>query len=226
MKKSNPLFNDLIVIDDPTPRPGPLNMAIDEVLLNSGRSAILRFYMWDKPTISFGYFVTFAEARAAAGDRAMVRRWTGGGIVPHGADLTYSIMIGWNDDNFSLPSKIIYQRVHAALSRALCEIGIDTVLTEANEPKLSEACFANPVVSDVIENGRKIAGAAQRKTRSGLLHQGSIQRENLNGKFRSIFGKLLAKRFITNTIDMRMIFRAAEKLTVTKYGTDAWLRRH
>ena len=225
MKKSNPLFDELIVIDDPTPRPGPLNMAIDEVLLSGGRSAILRFYRWNTPAISFGYFVTFAEASIAAGDRAMVRRWTGGGIVPHGADLTYSIMIGSNDDAFSLPSKTIYQRVHAALSSALRKIGIATVLTEANAPKLSEACFANPVVSDVIENGRKIAGAAQRKTRSGLLHQGSIQCRNIKGQFRCIFGKLLAKRLITNRMEA-WVLRAAEDLAVAKYATDAWLRRH
>ena len=199
-------------------------MAIDEVLLSSGRSAILRFYRWNGTAISFGYFVTFTEACDAAGDRAMVRRWTGGGIVPHGEDLTYSIMIGSNDDAFSLPSKIVYQRVHAALSSALRDIGIPAVLTQANEPKLSEACFANPVVSDVMENRRKIAGAAQRKTRRGLLHQGSIQRENVDGKFRSVFGKLLAKRLIINNIKIDML-TAAEELAVAKYATDAWLRR-
>jgi len=224
LKKSNPLFDELIVIDDPTPRPGPLNMAIDEVLLSGGRSAILRFYRWNKPAISFGYFVTFTEACAVAGDRVMVRRWTGGGIVPHGEDLTYSIMIGSNDKTFSLPSKIVYQRVHAALSSALREFGIPAVLTEANEPKLSEACFANPVASDVMENGRKIAGAAQRKTRSGLLHQGSIQRENLNEKFRSIFGKFLAKSLIVSNIGID-VMRAAQELAATKYRTTEWLRR-
>src|SRR5947208_16269947 len=109
-------------------------------------------------------------------------------------------MIGSNDDTFSLPSKMVYQRVHAALSSALREIGIATVLTEMNEPKLSEDCFANPVVSDVIENGKKIAGAAQRKTRSGLLHQGSIQRENLNKNFRRVFSNLLSNRFVTSDI--------------------------
>ena len=224
LKKSNQLFDELIVIDDPTPRPGPLNMAIDEVLLSGGRSAILRFYRWNTPAISFGYFVTFAEACAAASDRVMVRRWTGGGIVPHGDDLTYSIMIGSNHDTFSLPSKIVYQRVHAALSGALREIGIATVLTEANAPKLSEACFANPVVSDVMEDGRKIAGAAQRKTRSGLLHQGSIQRENLNENFRSVFSRLLAKQLIINNVQMDVL-SAAEDLALAKYATDAWLRR-
>ena len=199
-------------------------MAIDEVLLSSGRSAILRFYRWNKPAISFGYFVNFTEACAVAGDRVMVRRWTGGGIVPHGDDLTYSIMIGSNDKTFSLSSKIVYQRVHAALSNALREFGIPAVLTEANEPKLSEACFANPVASDVMENGRKIAGAAQRKTRSGLLHQGSIQRENLNEKFRSIFGKFLTKTLIVSNIGID-VMRAAQELAATKYRTTEWLRR-
>ena len=114
MKKSNPLFDELIVIDDPTPRPGPLNMAIDEVLLSGGRSAILRFYRWNTPAISFGYFVTFAEACAAADDRVMVRRWTGGGIVFHGDDLTYSIVIPASDPVVDESSIAIYEKIHRA----------------------------------------------------------------------------------------------------------------
>ena len=200
-------------------------MAIDEILLSSARTAILRFYGWNEPAISFGYFVPFAEARIAAGaERALVRRWTGGGIVPHGKDLTYSIMIGSNDDTFSLPSKTIYQRVHSALSSALREIGIASVLREANELKLSEACFANPVVSDVMENGKKIAGAAQRKTRIGLLHQGSIQRQNLPREFRHIFGRLLANSLIFTDIRSAVLDNA-EKVAVGKYGTQEWLKR-
>jgi lipoate-protein ligase A len=73
-------------------------------------------------------------------------------------------------------------------------------------------------------DGRKVAGAAHRKTRSGLLHQGSIQHENLNGKFRRVFVKLLAKRLIINRIEMDLV-SAAEELAATKYATDAWLRR-
>src|SRR4029077_16666602 len=114
LRKSKAVFSELIVIDDPTPRPGPLNMAIDEVLLSTAQFAILRFYRWNTPSVSFGYFVRFADACEIAGNRTVVRRWTGGGIVPHGDDLTYSIMIGSKDDAFALPSKIIYQRVHSA----------------------------------------------------------------------------------------------------------------
>ncbi|OLD87705.1 MAG: hypothetical protein AUG81_08395 [Verrucomicrobia bacterium 13_1_20CM_4_54_11] len=90
------MFHELIVIDDPTPRPGPLNMAVDEVLLTTARAAILRFYRWNAPSVSFGYCVRFDEAREIAGNRDVVRRWTGGGIVPHGEDLTYSIMSAEN----------------------------------------------------------------------------------------------------------------------------------
>jgi lipoyl(octanoyl) transferase len=218
------VFSELIVIDDPTPRPGPLNMAIDEVLLSTAQSAILRFYRWNTPSVSFGYFVKFADAYEIAGNRTVVRRWTGGGIVPHGDDLTYSIMIGSKDDAFTLPSKVIYQRVHSTLSDALHEIGIVTVLTDGEAPRISDACFSNPVAADVIESGRKIAGAAQRKTRSGLLHQGSIQRGNLDERFRNTFARLLGKRIVAGRIGTGVL-HAAEELATTKYATDSWMRR-
>ena len=224
MRKSKAVFSELTVIDDPTPRPGPLNMAIDEVLLDTKQSAILRFYRWSAPSVSLGYFVSFADACEIARNRAIVRRWTGGGIVPHGEDLTYSIMIGSKDAAFALASKIIYQRVHLALGSALREIGIVSALVQTEATKISDACFVNLVVSDVIENGRKIAGAAQRKTRNGLLHQGSIQRGNLDERFRNAFARLLGDRIITGSIGTD-ILRAAEGLAATKYATDSWLRR-
>jgi lipoate-protein ligase A len=123
-----------------------------------------------------------------------------------------------------LASKIIYQRVHLALGSALREIGIVSALVQTEATKISDACFVNLVVSDVIENGRKIAGAAQRKTRNGLLHQGSIQRGNLDERFRNAFARLLGDRIITGSIGTD-ILRAAEGLAATKYATDSWLRR-
>jgi lipoyl(octanoyl) transferase len=218
------VFPELVVIDDPTPRPGPLNMAIDEILLGAAQPAILRFYRWNTASVSFGYFARFSEACEIAGNRALVRRWTGGGFVPHGEDLTYSIMIGAQNDAFVLPSKIVYQRVHSTLGNALREIGVVAVLTETEAPKISDACFANPVVSDVIESGRKIAGAAQRKTRTGLLHQGSIQRGNLDERFRNTFAKLLGRRIVIGRIGTRVLC-AAEELATTKYATIEWLQR-
>jgi hypothetical protein len=111
-----------------------------------------------------------------------------------------------------------------ALGSALREIGIVSALVQTEATKSSDACFANPVVSDVIENGRKIAGAAQRKTRSGLLHQGSIQRGNLDERFRNAFARLLGDRIIAGSIGTDVL-RVAEGLAAAKYGTDSWLRR-
>jgi lipoate-protein ligase A len=119
---------------------------------------------------------------------------------------------------------MIYQRVHSTLGNALSEIGIVAVLTETKAPKISDVCFANPVVSDVIESGRKIAGAAQRKTRSGLLHQGSIQRGNLDERFRNAFAQLLGERIVEGRVEAGVL-HAAEELATTKYATVDWLRR-
>jgi lipoate-protein ligase A len=199
-------------------------MAIDEVLLGTARSTTLRFYRWNAPSASFGYFVKFADAREIAQHRATVRRWTGGGVVPHGEDLTYSIMIASTDNVFASSAKMIYQRVHLAVSQALRKIGIEAAIIETWSPKISEACFANPVVSDVIENGRKIAGAAQRRTRNGLLHQGSIQSANLDERFRTAFAALLSTHITPGTIEA-VVLDAAEELAAEKYATALWLHR-
>ena len=91
----------------------------------------LRFYRWSEPSVSFGYFGRFEEAQAFARGRALVRRWTGGGIVPHGGDdLTYSVMIGSADETFAYSSRMIYRRVHSTIERALQLVGVGAMLAE------------------------------------------------------------------------------------------------
>jgi lipoate-protein ligase A len=184
----------------------------------------LRFYCWSEPSVSFGYFGVFAEAQQFAAGRTLVRRWTGGGIVPHGHDLTYSIVIGSDDATYALSSRLIYRRVHTAVELALRAIGAQTRFFEAASAKTSDACFANPVVADLIEGGRKIAGAAQRKTRQGLLHQGSIQRGGLEQKFRRAMADLLGSEIVEEQISSPTL-AAAEALAGQKYGSDEWLHR-
>ena len=82
--------------------------------------------------------------------------------------------------------------------------------------------FANPVRDDVMMDGRKIAGAAQRRTRRGLLQQGSIQGVNLDNHFTDRFAKALSpncRHFKTNE---EALDRARE-LAQQQYGTDSWL---
>lgn len=199
-------------------------MAIDEVVLQTTRSATLRFYRWREPSVSFGYFGKICEAEEYAGARVIVRRWTGGGIVPHGGDLTYSLMIGSTDDAFRLSSRTIYQRAHEVIASCLQVLGVRAQLADADAPKISDTCFANPVLADVLVANQKIAGAAQRKTRAGLLQQGSIQRSDLGEDFRKRMAHALCDNPLPRQIGSADI-DAARALVAEKYGTAAWQNR-
>ncbi len=69
-----------------------MNMAIDEALLEYATVPAIRFYRWHFPALSFGYFGKFRDVVDYVSARDLVRRWTGGGMVFHGEDLTYSIV--------------------------------------------------------------------------------------------------------------------------------------
>lgn len=218
------MFANLLIIDDRTPRGGALNMAIDEALLQTTRSTVLRVYRWSEPSVSFGYFGKAQEAREYARGRAIVRRWTGGGIVPHGDDLTYSLMIVPTDAAFRLSSRIIYQRVHEAIAACLRDLGLRVALAGANAPRISDACFANPVLADVMAGEEKIAGAAHRKTRTGLLHQGSIQHRGLGEDFPEMIARALSHTAAGDEIGPAVL-AAAQDLAAEKYGTETWLNQ-
>jgi len=233
----NSFFTSLIVYHDLNSRSAAMNMAIDEALLEMAVVPSIRFYQWDHPALSFGYFGKFEEV--ASYDRDVVRRWTGGGVVFHGEDLTYSIVIPASDAVFGESAVSIYEKIHRAVCRALDACGRraelvtvaafherrpegDPAVTDRHYNK--DACFANPVRADVLSNGRKVAGAAQRRTRSGLLQQGSIQSID--------FGNGFADRFATELCRDRSreelhgaLLTCAEEIAHRKYGTDAWLRK-
>src|ERR1700719_1521200 len=202
------LFATLIVYrnDDPS-RSGAMNMAIDEALLETARAPLIRFYRWNHPALSFGYFGKFSDVEVFASERDLVRRWTGGGIVFHGDDLTYSIVVPASDRVFSASSASIYENIHRAIRAALIEAGHCAELAPAaavcgrrqqmdsaiiDRRYSADACFANPIRADVLLNGQKIAGAAQRRTRVGLLQQGSIQAVDLADDFKLRFAQELS----------------------------------
>jgi len=218
------MLGALQVYDDPEPRPAALNMAIDEALLAGAVVPILRYYRWRRPSISFGYFGRYAEVAAEAGDREIVRRWTGGGTVPHGNDLTYSVIIPSGHPFFQKSSLEIYHAIHDAICRALQANGVEAFLAKDAAPKISESCFANAVRADVLSGGQKIAGAAHRRSRAGLLHQGSIQRHDLPDTFRAALAEIFCPRFERMTLSPEIRERAAE-IAQAKYATGEWLRR-
>ncbi|HZE13013.1 MAG TPA: hypothetical protein VE086_04580, partial [Chthoniobacterales bacterium] len=136
----------------------------------------------------------------------------------------YSIVIPRADSFFQRSSLEIYAAVHDAICRALQANGVEALLANAAAPKISEACFANAVRSDVISGGQKIAGAAHRRSRTGLLHQGSIQRSELPDRFRDELGRSLCPQFERMTLSPKLLERAAE-IAEKKYATNEWLTR-
>jgi lipoate-protein ligase A len=218
------MLGPLHVYDDLDPKSAALNMAVDEALLANASVPILRFYRWRRPALSFGYFGRYVDVADESERREIVRRWTGGGIVPHGDDLTYSVIIPSSHAWFERSSPEIYCALHEAIRDALNKNGIAANLLVQPAPKISEACFANAVRADIMTGDRKIAGAAHRRSRTGLLHQGSIQQNDLPERFRSDLAQALCERYEIKNLSSELLEGAAH-IAETKYGTDEWLKR-
>jgi lipoate-protein ligase A len=153
-------------------------MALDEALLEAAPltgKPVLRFYGWTERAASFGYFQKFSENARATALRPLVRRPTGGGLVPHDADWTYSLVFPPAHAWYALRATESYKRVHEWIRGALARRGVETELAACGRQEAPGQCFAGYEKSDVLWFGKKIAGAAQRRTKAGLLIQGSVQ---------------------------------------------------
>ena len=167
------------------PRSAALNMAIDEMLMHS--PPCLRIYSWEVPSISIGYFQDVAEAvrgfQCEKRNIPVVRRITGGGLVFHGDDLTFSLSL--KPDNSFLPKDVkqSYLKVAEAVRVGLKDSypGLDYAeCRERSRPFSTHArqadriCFQEPSCYDLMWNGKKIMGASQRRFRASLLHQATV----------------------------------------------------
>lgn len=153
-------------------------MAMDEALLEAMprlQKPVLRFYGWTEPAASFGYFQRFSEIERSTMLRPLVRRPTGGGLVPHDADWTYSLAFPTNHQWYALSAVKSYRRVHEWIQMAFAELKISTELASCCRKSEPGQCFAGYEKFDVLWHEKKIAGAAQRRNKLGLLIQGSVQ---------------------------------------------------
>ena len=218
------IFDELTEVPDPEPHDAALNMALDEVLLGRAAGPLLRVYRWTRPAVSFGYFGKVADAEAAWPGREMVRRWTGGGIVPHGADVTYTLIVPRGCAFFRCGAAESYRAIHGCLAALLAAQGQTVRVAAEAGAKISEACFENPVRYDLLGADGKIAGAAQRRARAGLLHQGSVQSAALPADFGARLGAAFAGKVRRRPLAENELADARE-LSAAKYATRAWLRR-
>lgn len=168
------------------PADGPANMARDEAILlgvSAGLSPpTLRFYAWSPATISLGYFQCYSDYAALpppAGHLPVVRRLTGGGAILHDRELTYSLSLPIEHRLVRAcgPSGL-YDVVHTAFSDILRRAGIETVRGPATDEGASHRgpffCFERHSRHDLLLDGRKLMGSAQRRLRTAVLQHGSL----------------------------------------------------
>jgi lipoyl(octanoyl) transferase len=214
-------LSSFIHILDPEPNSAALNMALDEALLLLSPTPVLRIYRWSMPAVSFGYFGRFAPVASAWPGREIVRRMTGGGVVPHSEDITYTITTPAAHPLARLTAKESYHEIHATVARWLAAHDLPAQLAGSSTDRGNGVCFESPVEADVVVTGRKLAGAAQRRTREGLLVQGSIQGVPLEwaADLPAAFACTTARIFTQEELEL------ADRLAREKYSTEAWTGR-
>jgi lipoate-protein ligase A len=188
------------------------NMAVDFLMLQRypcADATRFRHYNWSAPAFTFGYSqkINFVRSRLPVGETFdLCRRPTGGGIVDHRDDWTFSLVIPRGHPLEEVPATQSYRQVHEALAEVLRQQGVsaaikrgatsaETILNSnpldfeptraARDSRAGElgpgVCFERAELYDVVhaETGEKIAGAAQKRNKRGLLFQGSLWRPAL-----------------------------------------------
>jgi lipoate-protein ligase A len=219
--RGEPIFEEILLLEDGVPRSAALQMGLDQALLELSEIPVLRVYRWKDSCVTIGYFESCSAAEGAHPGLQIVRRWTGGGSVLHGDDAPYSIIVPQREPFARVRAASAYKLLHGALAEALSRRFPHVTLAAQSVPKQSAACFENPVADDLLSGGHKVGGAGQRRTRLGLLHQGSLQLEGSRFEEAGFFAQLLAARVLRGSLQPETLLRA-EHLAQTRYGLSTW----
>lgn len=167
------------------------NMAADLMLLEfypAPEQIRFRAYAWSEPAYTFGVSQAWAKYRALVPARyPLVRRCTGGGLVSHLDDWTFALVIPPAHPLFKADAMASYAAVHEALLQALLRQGQPVKLAPmpagTRDFQSPDDCSRRAEPNDLVrsDDGRKVAGAAQKRTRQGLLIEGYIWRPFLAG---------------------------------------------
>jgi len=173
-----------------------MNMAIDEALTrkcidSENTPATIRFYTWKETSCSIGYFQKMKDVLKAPNNKGIpvVRRPTGGGIVYHGNDITFSIVKKRMQPNRQENITSFYKLIGKSLLRGLERLGFTCTfyLPEEeshrsdkerkplnNRPSQQSFCSVTPAKYDIMIAGSKVAGYAARKSQGAVLCQGYL----------------------------------------------------
>lgn len=160
------------------------NMSSDAHLLETLQERpILHFYEWEGESATYGYFLKPQDfldlKRVEKRGLSLTRRPTGGGVVFHIWDFAFSVLIPSTYPHFSMSTLENYAFINNAVLEVVKNFfSLNCQLIQADAPSLDPSCerfcMARPTQYDVIYQGKKVAGAAQRRRKQGYLHQGTI----------------------------------------------------
>lgn len=166
-------------IIDTGPQPPEVIMQKDaDLLANLGSDPILHLYEWEGNCLTYGYFMDpLKYLYLPALERyqiLMARRPTGGGLIFHLTDYAFSILIPATHPSFSLNTLDNYAYINQKVIRAIQDLCPSSLSLSEKGCCGNVFCMATPTQYDIVAQGKKIGGAAQRRTKKGYLHQGSI----------------------------------------------------
>lgn len=166
------------------------NMALDEALLNfvsrGEIDPVVRFYTWDPPTLSIGYFQRLSKEidieKVKEKGYGLVRRQTGGRGVLHDKELTYSVIVPESHPDMPQTVTEAYRVISGGLLEGFKLLGFDAHFAvprskeereKLKQPR-SSVCFDAPSWYELVVEGKKIAGSAQTRQKGVILQHGSI----------------------------------------------------
>jgi lipoate-protein ligase A len=215
-------------------------MAIDEAIFTMREkrevSPTLRFYGWEPAAISIGYFQKIEDPSLQEYKRqklTIVRRFTGGGAILHKNEITYSLACPTNEFVAFSNIKETQQLVHQAIILALQSLRINAQLKRKQSKKPDPYfCFVNPAKDDVVEDGQKIVGSAQRRRNTTFFQHGSIKispeiREEKKNRGKIIdslvlgFEKRLGITLLPGQLTREEV-KLSRELRQVKYSTRNW----
>lgn len=161
--------------------PADINMGIDLALLERHARGVspptLRFYQWDPPAVSLGYFqrghsIDLSVCREMGWD--VITRPTGGRAVLHEHDLTYSVIAG-SAEGIPIVLSAAYELLRAGLIHGFSLLGIEAKSGGGNtQSHETDVCFMRFALGDLLHKGKKFVGSAQTLRGCSLLQHGSI----------------------------------------------------
>ena len=178
-------------------RPGPVNMALDEVAARTAAEddlRTLRVYRWEPSTLSLGYHQDAATIDWEFPERegiTVTRRPTGGGAIYHDqwGDVSYSVVAPADE----LPGDLLesYEILCEPLFDALERLGVDAGFAAEEEPAIHQpACYLralHPAHDVVAGDGRKLSGNAQYRQRDAVVQHGSLTVERATERHLACF---------------------------------------